>query len=186
MSELATFTLVPFEPLPAGVALSITGTVLRADDQLSISYLMSGDVGAVALPPSNTTHERQDRLWEKTCFEFFLTAGAKKTDSDPYWEFNFSPTGAWNVFALESYRQGLSEATAFTSVPFSVSQSSEGLRLEVSVDLSRLQLSDPQWLLGVSAVCVLAGGEETFWAIAHPTPKADFHSPGSFTLQLSP
>lgn len=185
MSELATFSLLPFESLPESTTLSITGSLSRKNDQLTISYLMSGDVDAVVLPSFNTTDVREDRLWESTCFEFFLTAGAEKLDQSPYWEFNLSPTGAWNVFALDGYRKGLREETAFTQLPFSVSQSSEGVRLDISVDLSGLELSEPQWLLGVSAVCVLVGGEETFWAIAHPSPEADFHSAGSFILQLS-
>ncbi|MGD1866906.1 MAG: DOMON-like domain-containing protein [Phormidesmis sp.] len=186
MRELTTFTLVPFEPLPTAVDLSITGTLTREDNLLTLSYLMAGDIDAVALPAFSTTDTRQDRLWEQTCFEFFLTASAKKSDQAPYWEFNLSPTGAWNVFALDGYRQGLREELAFTQLPFSVRRSSEGLRLDASIDLSGLDLSDSQWLLGVSTVCVLTGGEETFWAIAHPGPQADFHSAGSFAIQLSP
>jgi len=198
MSELATFTLIPFEPLPdAGpdavpdaVSLSITGAVTREGDQLTISYLMAGDVDAVVLPPFNTTDVRQDRLWEQTCFEFFLTVGSEgaadtKFDSAPYWEFNLSPTGAWNVFALDGYRAGLREEAAFSRLPFSVSQSAEGVRLDASIALGGLGLADAQWLLGVSTVCVLETGEESFWAIAHPGLEADFHSAGSFVLPLS-
>jgi len=184
MSELTTFTLVPFEPLPGAINLSITGTLTREGDLLTVSYLMVGDLDAVALPSFGTTDSRQDRLWEQTCFEFFLTAGAEKVDQSPYWEFNLSPTGAWNVFALDGYRAGLREESAFTQLPFSISQSSAGVRLDTAVDLSGLDLSDSQWLLGVSVVCVLVGGEETFWAIAHPDSQADFHSAGSFILRL--
>ncbi len=186
MSELVTFTLMPFELLPDDVSLSITGTVTREGDLLAMSYLMRGDVEAVVLPPFNSTDVRQDRLWEQTCFEFFLSAGFEKAEQAPYWEFNLSPTGAWNVFSLDGYREGLKEESAFTSLPFGVSRSSEGVRLDASVDVSGLDLTDDLWLVGVSAVCVLVDRKETFWAIAHPGSEADFHSAGSFALQLSP
>lgn len=190
MSELSTFTLVPFEPLPGALSLSITGTLIRDGHQLTLSYLMAGDIESVVLPPFNTTDSRQDRLWEHTCFEFFLSAAEDaaypKSNAAPYWEFNLSPTGAWNVFALNGYRDGLREDGAFTQIPFAVSQSAAGVRLDAVLDLSGLKLPEMPWLLGVSAVCVLTGGVETFWAIAHPGPEADFHSAGSFVLPLSP
>ena len=185
MSELTTFTLVPFEPLPDSISLSVTGTLVREGHRLSISYLMTGDVNSVALPALNTTGERQDRLWEQTCFEFFVASGPEKLDLSPYWEFNLSPNGAWNVFALDGYRDGLREDPTFSSLSFSVSQSSEGVRLAAEIDLSGLALADSPWLFGVCMVCVLATGEETFWAIAHPRSEADFHSAGSFVLKLT-
>ena len=209
MTELATFTLVPFAPLPETVDLTVTGTLTREGNQLSLSYLMAGDLNAVVLPTLSSTHARKDRLWEQTCFEVFWALGAEKSDEDPYWELNFSPTGAWNVFSLEGYRQGRTEATDIADLPFTVSHSSEGLRLDVSVDLGSLLPSDAsdqlasdqlasqlasaqsaptqvQWRLGIGVVVLLSSGEETFWAIAHPGPTADFHRSDSFTLLLSP
>ncbi|MGB3672502.1 MAG: DOMON-like domain-containing protein [Phormidesmis sp.] len=200
MTELTTFTLVPFAPLPERIDLTVTGTSTREGTQLSLSYLMAGDLDAVVLPTLSSTHARQDRLWEQTCFEVFWALGAEKSDEDPYWELNFSPTGAWNVFALEGYRQGRTEAMDAADLPFTVSHSSEGLRLDVSVDLGALLSSEAsdqlasaqlapaqvQWRLGIGVVMVLGSGEETFWAIAHPGPTADFHRSDSFTLLLSP
>ncbi len=190
MTELATFTLVPFAPLPEQINLTVTGTLTRKDTVLSVSYLMAGDLEAVALPTLNSTHARQDRIWEQTCFELFWSVGAEKSDEDPYWELNFSPTGAWNVFTLERYRQGRKEATAIADLPFTLSHSAAGLRLDISVDLRALLPSEAAaqllWRLGIGVVAVLDSGEETFWAIAHPGPTADFHHSDSFLILLSP
>ncbi|MEO1636963.1 MAG: DOMON-like domain-containing protein, partial [Cyanobacteria bacterium J06631_9] len=183
-SQLSTFTLVPFEPLPGTTQLSITGTLARAGSVLSVTYLMTGDLDSVLIPPINTCQARKDRLWEQTCFEFFWTAGLQKADQDAYWEFNLSPTGEWNVFALGGYRADLKEEPAFSELPFSVSRLPDGVRVTISVDMSVLLPTDTPWLLGVSAVGVLADGTETFWAIAHPASEADFHDSGSFVVQL--
>ena len=59
---------------------------------------------------------RRDRLWEETCFEFFLAV----KNSPRYWEFNLSPAGHWNVYRFADYRQGMQEEPAFASLPFSV------------------------------------------------------------------
>lgn len=191
MSALTPFTLIPFEPLPPKTTLTVTGTLSRKKDVLSVSYVMTGDLSAIALPPqtggtTGTSNPRKDRLWEQTCFEFFLAAGREKSDQDAYWEFNLSPDGSWNVFALSGYRTGLKEEKAFHELPFSVSHRTDELRIDISVDVSKLLPAGVPWQLGVSTVGVLADGTETFWAIAHPTPTADFHSAGSFACQLFP
>ncbi|MEL6553005.1 MAG: DOMON-like domain-containing protein [Cyanobacteria bacterium J06621_11] len=188
MNAVKAFTLLPFEASPSTKELNITGSLTRKGDILSIAYLLTGNLENVQLPslrPSNdVSGHRKDRLWEKTCLEFFLTASSQKQNQDPYWEFNLSPTGSWNVFALDSYRQGLREETAFTALPFSMTQTAKELKLDISVDLSAVLPTKTPWTLGVSAVIVLANGTETFWAIAHPKPTADFHSAGSFTATL--
>jgi len=60
--------------------------------------------------------QREDRLWEKTCFEFFIKMGTGR--SAAYWEFNLSPNGGWNVFSLPGYRQKLKEERAFLAAVF--------------------------------------------------------------------
>ena len=182
--DTKTFTLIPFNALPDTLNLNITGHLQREKDTLSITYLLSGDLTQVRLPSINNSSNRTDRLWEQTCLEFFLTTHYPKQNQDPYWEFNLSPTGDWNVFALESYRQGLQEEPTFTTLPFTLKQTPESLQLDISVNLSALLPANSPWNLGISAVILLANGTETYWALTHPTPTADFHSPASFTLPL--
>ena len=44
---------------------------------------------------------------------------------------------------------------------------------------------DRPWRLGLSAVIEALNGEKSYWALAHPPEKPDFHHPDSFTLDLS-
>ncbi len=172
------FVLQPFERSDRTTELSLQVSVERSHNLLSLVYMLSGDLTEATVEPPSATKQRRDRLWEQTCFEFFLTQ-----DTSPYWEFNLSPSGDWNVFALSGYRQGLKEETAFSKLPFTVQSSADDLRLKISVDVSELVDISKLVRLGVSAV-VITGGEESFWAIAHPTTKADFHHPDSFIVTL--
>lgn len=184
------FELKPFEPADH---LTITGKASRKKDTLTIRYHLTGDLSQIAVPTIGTGGTRQDRLWEKTCFEFFLmphtenkssTTELTKETIGNYWEFNLSPNGDWNVFSLNSYRQALQEEKAFSALPFEAWQGFQGLQLEAAIDLSKLVKAKQSLLLNVSAVVVSKEGKETFWAIAHPGPEADFHHPKSFILTL--
>ncbi len=183
-----TFFLAPFEAAPE-ITLSINGTVTLAGTQLTIVYLLSGDLEKVAIAPDTSHHSklggaRRDRLWEQTCFEFFLSSDLEPTEHTPYWEFNLSPSGDWNVFALDGYRQGLKEEAAISHLSFQVERSSESVYLKLETDVSDLVNVDRPRSLGVSAVVVLEDGTQTFWAIAHPGAEADFHHPKSFVVIL--
>lgn len=192
MSQPVSFALSPFEPPVSTTAsttastqdLTISGTVVRNQAQLSISYTLAGDLHKVRLPFGEGRSLRRDRLWTQTCFEFFLAEGAVRSPRSPYWEFNLSPAGDWNVFSLSGYRQGLKEETAVAALPFTVCASPNKLQLKISVDLA--DLIDPlqPLRLGIATVVVLTTGEETFWAIAHCGAEPDFHHSDSFVIEL--
>jgi hypothetical protein len=205
ISAETTFTLKPFAPTAETTDLAVTATVTRKQDLLSISYCLKGDLAKVALPAeilaanvdaqgkggahapgkSSADAQRKDRLWERTCFEFFLAEGFEHTRAAPYWEFNLSPTGDWNVFSLQRYRQGLKEESAFLTMPVTLRTSANALHLGVSVDTSALVGSNQPLRLGISAVLLLHSQQESFWAVAHPASEADFHHPDSFVIALN-
>ncbi len=195
MTEPTIFTLKPFEMTAETANLALTATVKRHQNRLSISYCLSGDLASVVLPVEIPTEgksaQRKDRLWEQTCFEFFLGTGRdgkafQENRNLPYWEFNLSPTRDWNVFALQGYRQGLTEAAAFSHLPFTLRTSADALHLDLSVDIEPLIEAAQSWRLGISAVLLLRSQQESFWAIAHPAAEADFHHPDSFVVELEP
>ncbi len=106
------FLLKPFpgEGNPAG--LTIGGSIGRRADTLSVLCEVRGNLSKVLIPAAADAPRRRDRLWEETCLELFLgTEG-----SGEYWEFNLSPSGHWNVYRFTSYREGMREETAVTSL----------------------------------------------------------------------
>jgi hypothetical protein len=60
--------------------------------------------------------------------------------------------------------------------------------LQASLGSSRL-LSLPRdviWQLGLSVMIEERGGRKSYWALAHPSGKADFHHPDCFAHEFSP
>ncbi|NJM99716.1 MAG: DOMON-like domain-containing protein [Phormidesmis sp. RL_2_1] len=188
------FQLLPFQPNAHTQNIAIKGNVLRDGSQLSVAYWIEGDWEKVIIPDLRFHRfpERRDRLWEKTCFEFFLAAvdaNSTHTKDNPYWEINLSPEGHWNVFSFMGYRHSMRVESAIATLPFNVRTSPTGLHLEIVMDTSALIAPDKPIQIGISMVTLLkteADPAEAFWAITHPSTEADFHHPDSLAMQLIP
>ena len=174
------FSLKPFQSAGLLPGLEITGSIERYSDRLSMSYALSGPMDEVVLPAPADKRVRKNRLWEETCFEFFL--GVKSFEH--YWEFNLSPAGHWNVYRFMSYRQGMQEEPAFTSLPFGVRIQPETLRLILELDPDRIIPPGRVLQVGISAVIKTIHGDITYWALTHPGPQPDFHRRDSFIVEL--
>jgi hypothetical protein len=174
------FSLQPFPPAGPLPSCRITGRVIRCGASLSIRYDLHGPLAELVIPAPAGLPSRQHRLWEETCFEFFLGV---KHDSR-YWEFNLSPGGPWNVYRFDGYRQGMAEETALTSLPVSVRRRPDRLTVGLELELGRIVAADQPLEIGIAAVIEFAGGGLTYWALTHPGPQADFHRRDSFLVEL--
>lgn len=174
------FKLIPF-PSKAKPNIKITGEITRAENKLSLRYEVDGDTGQILLPAKSPSPSRTDKLWEATCFEFFLAI----PNQPGYWEFNMSPSGDWNIYIMDAYRRvGFREETAFTRPPFVFGTTDDKLSLDISMDLS--PIVQPQQIVqaGITAIIQTLDGNETYWALAHPGQQADFHLRESLILSL--
>jgi hypothetical protein len=144
---------------------------------LILSYVVSGRFNDLRLPPV-VAAARTDELWLHTCFEAFVRSSA-----DPgYYEFNFSPSTQWVAYQFDDYRSGMRVATEFGAPQIEVRTSGESYTLQVALALDGL--SSPL-RLGLSAVLEETNGRKSYWALAHPPGKADFHHADCFALELS-
>ncbi len=171
-----TFSLQPF----SGTELpdfNISGNITRNVNQLTIRYILSGNLQDLAIAPRSNTPVRKHELWANTCFEFFLGI----PHSTRYWEFNLCPSGNWNVYRFDGYRQGMQEETAFTTLPFSVQSQSDSLALTLNVDLE--QISRQPLEVAITTVINL-NSQVTYWALTHTGIEADFHLRDSFIIKL--
>ncbi len=172
------FTLQPFaQPHPA---ITITGTLEREGNQLAIEYMLVDDLNQVTILAPSPLPTRQYDLWKATCFEFFLG----QPNQPNYWEFNLSPTGDWNVFHLDDYRQGLQEVAAIQILPFQVQRQQTSLALSLTLDLNSVMTAPPVLEVGICAVIQSSNLPLTYWALSHKGPQADFHRRDSFILLL--
>jgi hypothetical protein len=147
---------------------------------LFLSYDLSAPSGLLAIPAPVESPARKDGLWEGTCFEFFIA----KRDSEAYREFNISPSGDWNVYCFTSYRQGMREEPAFSSFPCSIGGRPGSLRLSLELDLRKVGAAETDLDIGVSAVVSSLDGIKTYWALAHPGSRPDFHRRDCFVLKI--
>jgi hypothetical protein len=174
------FSLLPFPGGDLRPSLKISGNITRLSHTFSIHYDLHDPESEAIFPALCDRPVRQHDLWKSTCFEFFL--GVK--DSSQYWEFNLSPSGHWNVYRFDAYRQGMQEEAAFAALPFSVKPRSDALALTLEMDLLRIIRAEQTLEIGVSTVIKLRDDKIAYWALAHPGSEADFHRRDSFTIDL--
>jgi hypothetical protein len=176
------------QPFPTDVSLptiEISGQIDRQDNRFSLKYYLSGDLDAIDIATPVAIPTRKDRLWEATCFEFFLGIPGERN----YWEFNLCPSGDWNIFRLDDYRQGLQEELTYPILPVEIDRQSNLLSLGLEIDLSKIidfSLLKAASGIAVSVTTVIkpCQGEVSYWAISHCGEEADFHLRESFAIEI--
>jgi len=144
---------------------------------LILSYVVSGRIGDLRVPPV-VAPARTDELWHRTCFEAFVRAPPGPT----YYEFNFSPSTQWAAYQFSSYRSGMRVAAEIAAPRIEVRSDKVTYTLQAALELDGL--SSPLHL-GLSAVLEETNGHKSYWALAHPPGKPDFHHADCFALELS-
>lgn len=167
-------SLIP-HPTTADVGgLTLEVEVRRVGRVLSLEYGLGGPVERVRWPEA-AARTHTDGLWRTTCFEVFVAAG------DGYGEVNLSPSGAWAAYRFDGYRDGMRPLAI--AEPFIVTRHAPG-RFALTVDVEPpVEATGP---IGLSAVIEDVDGGVSYWALAHPSAKPDFHHPDSFVLELPP
>ncbi|OFZ55850.1 MAG: hypothetical protein A2428_07510 [Bdellovibrionales bacterium RIFOXYC1_FULL_54_43] len=167
---------------------ALTGELDFKAGLLRVDYELSGSLASLKFPaaPSAAGH-RTARLWEHTCFEFFV--GLENQES--YWEFNASPSGDWAAYRFDSYRTGMRDEAGISSLRISRKAQTGilGIELEARLqDISEIRehLSKPEaeLVVGITAVVEKNDGKMSYWALAHPQTKPDFHDRAAFSIRL--
>ncbi|MFZ2958078.1 MAG: DOMON-like domain-containing protein [Candidatus Ozemobacteraceae bacterium] len=187
---MKSFSLHAFSTPGISLPFKIEGTIAREAQVLRIHYSLIGPLTELEIEAPGIVQERQDKLWEKTCFEFFLGPRG----SAQYWEFNLSPNGNWNAYHFQEYRKGMQQEPAFSSLPFQFRRESSEVQLELKVDLNFIIPPEQALEVGISAILKFAKKSafsspsnksgETFWALVHPGKEPDFHRRDSYVVEL--
>jgi hypothetical protein len=159
----------------AGPVASIEVAIASGEGGLRLDYALRGDIAALSLPLTLPRARASDPLWEHSCFEAFIGM----TGSDIYTELNFATWGGWAAYGFTSYRSGMGLLTGIDPI----------VRTEAGADFFRLSATlpgkgDQPQRLGLSAVIEETDGARSYWALAHPPGKPDFHHPTCFALEL--
>jgi hypothetical protein len=154
-----------------GVEIEITRS---APGVLSLTYIVSGDMSAVVLPPK-APPRRTDELWRATCFETFL----RPEPGEAYFEFNFAPSTQWAAYRFTGYRAGMAPLE-IAPVDIDVHKDAKRFELRVSIPAAA------PGRLAVSAIVEEFSGAKSYWALAHPPGRPDFHHDAGFAHAFSP
>lgn len=146
-----------------------------APGALLLHYILAGAIPDLRLPPPAGS-VRADGLWRHTCFEAFIRASGKA-----YHELNFSPSRQWAAYRFGGYRKKMAEADLD---PPRIETRADADRFELRALVAGLSAGPLQ--LGLSAVIEETSGRLSYWALAHPPGKPDFHHSDCFALQLPP
>ena len=172
---------------PDSHCLAATGIEVEVargrDGGLDFSYELTGTIGDLRLPAAAASG-RADDLWRHTCFEVFVGG----VDGAGYYELNFSPSTQWAAYWFSDYRHGMRRATEVGAPRIAVQIDAERYVLRAALQpaqFTRLR-GDGEWRLGLAAVIEEMNGEISYWALAHPEGKADFHHGDGFVLQFAP
>ena len=174
-----TVSLLPYGGVPAP-NLTITVKASRPRPlSLKLEYEVTGDVAAVKVP-GFVKRARADDLWRTTCFEAFIA----RPDGG-YVEINLSPSGFWAVYGFDGYRDGMTPLDGVEVRDSERAHDETWIARTVTLDLDRLGLPmDQPWRLALSTIIETTDGAMSYWALAHPSDKPDFHHPDSFVLEL--
>jgi hypothetical protein len=104
-----------------------------------------------------------------------------------YYEFNFAPSTQWAAYWFDSYRSGMRVATEIGAPRIEVQSSRACYRLQAGLEMDQMSSLriDGKWRIGLAAVIEETSDHKSYWALAHPPGKADFHQSESFVLEFS-
>jgi hypothetical protein len=178
---------VVLKPHPDTPSTAITGIEVKiartAKAGLDLHYFVMGTIDDVRWPPLASA-ERLDRLWEQSCFEVFVGAAGRSG----YHEFNLSPSSCWAAYRFSDYRAGMQIALVTSAPEIGSRITAKTYVLRATVPLANLHglPEHVDWDIALSAVIEQRDGAKSYWALAHPPGKPDFHHKDCFALQLAP
>ena len=140
--------------------------VTRKGDILSLSFHVSG--GYTFRGPT-AIGSRVTGLWEDTCFECFLANSAEQS----YVEFNFSPTGDWQVFRFSDYRFGGQLDSNWAPHDFYHRQETPSEH-QFNFEMRLLEGAWPESPLLQAATVIRQPEEMLYYALSHGR-RPDFH-----------
>ncbi len=151
--------------------------------RLGLTYLVYGNIRDLRLPVM-TAPVRADGLWQQTCFEAFFGTSAAAA----YYELNFAPSTRWAAYRFGGYRSGMRVATEIGAPAIEVNAGPERYTLHASLKIDELSAlpRDLPWRLGLAAITEDTRGGKSYWALAHPPGKPDFHHFDCLAPEISP
>jgi hypothetical protein len=173
LAAMPTFQLQAHLTTPCPFIEALEVTIERqADGAVLCRYELRGVIGRLSIPATSAAPARTDGLWQRTCFEAFLS-GPQAID---YSEFNFSPSGDWAAYRFRAYRDGMVDLALDPAPQISCEQTAHRLTMNARFDAA----TAGRCRLALCAVLKDRDGGTCYWALNHPPGKPDFHHEAGF------
>jgi hypothetical protein len=176
---LATCVLQSHPTTPCHAIAALGAQISQADDmRWEVQFALMGKPGDLVVP-AQAPRVHTDELWKTTCFELFIGRAG-----DSYAELNLSPSGAFAAYHFDHYRTGM-RPIPLPAPEIDLLRGRERMTLTARFPEDSLPW-DYSGHLGLSAVIEEKSGAKSYWALAHPPGKPDFHHRDCFALSLPP
>jgi hypothetical protein len=211
---LSVVPLTPHPDTPPSAIGSVLCSVSwQGPGNWCFDYIVGEPPEALRLPPA-VTPARADGLWQRTCFELFLRrpgeTGYYEFNFSPSGEwaaYRFDgyragmadlPIRAPRIISSDPAQfaagmtahlttLGIDAETAKLMAEMDVGGIGSGpvsnYALNACLEDPTFQAAGP-WEAAITAVIEEADGTKSYWALAHPGEKPDFHHPDGFVLEL--
>jgi hypothetical protein len=176
------FHLVVHDQTPTNAVRSIEGDVRRGSDgTLAVRYVIAADLLRLRIPRPRPKAVAE-RLWQHTCCELFV----QRSGTAAYHEFNFAPSGEWAAYGFEAYRNAQHLMDTSIEPHIEVRTTAETLELDAAICLDQLSSGHVREALALSITAVIeeSDGRLSYWSVAHPPGKPDFHHHDAFAVSL--
>ena len=174
---MQTHQLVPHPDHPPLAVGQVEARIIGADaNWLRVRWRIEGSQQLVV--PAFAGKGRTDQLWQTTCFELYL----KPLEGEAYCELNLSPSERWNAYDFDGYRAGMRDRPFPREPECAIRQGSSFAIFDAAIPVAGLP--EGTCTMGLSAVIEEQGGVKSYWALAHPDAKPDFHAPACFAATL--
>lgn len=170
---------------PATPSAAVTGLFgcarLTGGNEIELAYELAGDPDRIVWPAPRAQGFREG-LWRHTCFELFVGAHA----GDRYLEFNFAPPSReWCGYAFQGYRENRSTIEDIDMSHFETVCGETHFSLCVRFSLvSAPSFALPESIVGLAVIIEQSDGQVSYWALAHPAARPDFHDRRGFRASL--
>lgn len=172
------FALQPHPHTPPDAVTRVECSLrLRAPHWLTLRWRIEG-AGGLIVPPL-AGKGRADGLWQTTCFELFV----REENADTYCECNLSPSERWAAYDFSGYRADMADRPMPRDPVCTLRRGQAMAIFDAAIPLPGLPRLP--WRFGLSAVIEETGGRKSYWALAHPVGKPDFHDPACFAAILA-
>ncbi len=101
-----------------------------------------------------------------------------------YIELNFAPSKRWAAYAFDGYRNGM-RPLAISAPRIEARRAGPCYSLVARLSLDAARASEAPWQLGLAAVIEERDGGRSYWALAHPPGRPDFHHADCFACEVA-